>query len=228
MRLLALTVWIVVMPLSLAFAQTSFVGPTIGAVVRAERISVEAGGHGTVPVLGAVVTLPFSAGTAFEAELTQAMARFDRSYTGTFVSYVQSPNPTREEIERFAPVARRTLGYDPRIGWSLAFIARGALSPRVGLSARIGASGRRYRQTSHYDVLSMPDGVEPARVERDFQDSASTKIRGGLLLGFDVPVVVTRRLSLVPELRYVWGGPAQVGNKHREFGAGLHLVWNQR
>ena len=80
-------------------------------------------------------------------------------------------------------------------------------------------------QTSDYTVLTIPDGVDPERVARDFQSERHERIRGGLLGGIDATVHVTRRVGLTPGVQFVYGGPAQVGNRHRELGAGVRGFW---
>ena len=33
------------------------------------------------------------------------------------------------------------------------------------------------------------------------------------------------RTLMLPEVRFVYGGPAQIGNKHREAGLGARGIW---
>ena len=197
----------------------------LAPIARLDRVFVEGGASGNTAVVGIATTFKLTTSYGVEADLTWAANRIERSYEGWFISYAQGPGATREEIERLAPIARRSLGYEPGIGWSAAFVARGDVSPRVSLAARVGAAGRRYLETSAYTILSIPEDVDPARVARDFQDSSSAHIRGGLLVGFDVAVAVTDHLRLAPEFRFVYGGPARIGNKHRELGLGARGVW---
>lgn len=196
-----------------------------GPVVRLDHVFVEGGASGGTAVAGVVTSFRISRTFGVEAELTSASNRIDRSYEGWFISYAEGPNLTREEIERLAPVARRSLGYAPGVGWSGALVARGDVSPRVSLAARAGLSARRYVETSAYTILSVPEGVDPGRVSRDFRDSSQSRTRGGLLVGVDASVAVTDHLSVAPELRFVYGGPARIGNKHRELGLGARGVW---
>jgi hypothetical protein len=79
----------------------------IGPVLRLDRVAMEAGAGGTTTVAGAVASFRTSKIFGLEAEVTQASGRIERSYEGWFISYVTTPNPTHEEIERMAPTARR-------------------------------------------------------------------------------------------------------------------------
>ncbi|HET7696103.1 MAG TPA: hypothetical protein VFK57_10375 [Vicinamibacterales bacterium] len=208
---------------------TSAAGQTprleIGPVVRLDRVFIEGGTTGSTVAAGAAATLRLSNRYAIQGDVTRAARRIERSYEGRFISYATGPAATREEIERLAPVARRSLGYAPGVGASVAFRAGGDITPRVAVGASAGATARRYDQTSAYTLLSIPDGVDPSRVARDHQNSSVHRWRGGLLLGLDGSVAVTPRLSVAPEVRVVYGGPARIGNKYRELGAGLRAVW---
>jgi hypothetical protein len=196
-----------------------------GPVIRVDRVFIEGNASGSTPVGGVLAGLAISKTYGLEGELTWAAGAIERSYEGWFISYAEGPSPTREEIERAAPTARRTLRYTPGMGWSLAFVARGDISRRVSLDARAGASARGYRETSEYTILSIPAGVSPARVASDFQKSTSDRVRGGLLFGLDASVTVWRRLTLAPEVRFVYGGPARIGNKYRELSLGVRAAW---
>jgi hypothetical protein len=193
----------------------------LGPVVRVESVYFEGGTTGAIASGGAAATVRVTNRFAVEAELTQATGRVERSYEGWFVSYVTTPNPTREEVERFAPTARRTLGHEAGTGWSALLVVRDVFKSRVPVNVRVGGSGRMYRWTSDYVVLTIPEGVDPALVARSFQSSAAERVRGGVLVGAEVPLRLTRRLQLVPAGHVVWGGPAQIGNTYREKGLTL-------
>lgn len=218
-----MTLLIALVSVTTAAGQTSKF--EIGPVVRADRVFFEAGASGSTVAAGVAATVRLSKRYAIEAEMTQGAGTVERSYEGWFVSYVTSPDATRAEIERLAPVARRSLGYAPGSGGSIAFRAGGDVSRRVAVNARVGATGRRYTETSAFTMLSIPAGVDPSRVARDHPSTSSRHWRGGLLLGLDTPVALTPRVSLIPEMRYVYGGPARVGDKYREFGLGLRAAW---
>ena len=197
----------------------------VGPVARIDKVSLEGGAGASVFSAGAGAELRIFRGFGIEGEITQASGDIGRSYEGWFVSFNQDRNATRAEIEALAPTARRTLGYTPGLGGAAALVIRGRAGERVTVAARAGVSARRYDETSTFTVLNIPAGVDPAWVERQFIDSATSRTRGGLLVGVDAAIAVTDRLSIVPEVRYVYGGPAQVGNNYREFGFGTRAMW---
>ena len=209
MRLAFVTTTVVLLLTSAVVAQTTS-RIAAGPVVRVDQVFVEGDASGGTVAAGAVTTVRISKRFSAEAELTQAWNRIERSYEGWFISYVQGPNATREEIERLAPTARRTLRYAPGVGGAAAFVVRGEVNLRVALAGRVGVSARRYTETAAHTILSIPDGVDPARVARDFQnlDYSQDRTRGGLLVGFDVSVAVSERLIVTPEVRFVyrWAG----------------------
>jgi hypothetical protein len=224
MRLFAVITWLALWPVATAYSQ-----PTsrfeLGPVARLDRVFLEGGASGGTGVAGVVASYRLWKTYGVEAEITGASNEVERSHEGWFISYAQGPNLTREEIERLAPVARRSLGYTHGLGWTTAFVARGEISPRVRIAGRAGISARRYTETSSYTILSMPEGVDPGRVARDFQDTSLNRTRGGLLLGVDASFAVTDRFNVAPELRFVYGGPARVGNNYRELGVGARGTW---
>ena len=197
----------------------------IGPVARVDMVSLEGSAGGGTVAAGVTASASIWRGLGVEAELTQASRDIRRSYEGWFISYAQDVNATRAEIEALAPTARRTLAYIPGLGWSAAIVVRARATARVTTAARAGVAARRYDETSSYVILTIPEGLDPARVARDFQDSNASRTRGGLLLGVTTAIDLTDRLAMVPDVRFVYGGRAQVGDHYRELGIGTRLLW---
>lgn len=74
---------------------------------------IEGDVSGGTAVAGVVTSFWILKTYGVEAELTWASNRIAREYEGWFISYTEDPNATREEIERLASIARRSLGYVP-------------------------------------------------------------------------------------------------------------------
>jgi hypothetical protein len=205
----------------------------VGPVARADRVSVEAGLQQVMPVLGASAAWHFTKVWALEGEITQAGGgEFSRSYEGISVSYAP-PGATLAEIESLGVRERWRNGYRPGTGGSIAMTARGNLGGPVSVKVRLGMSARSYEESSAHAVLQIPDGIDPARVSANLfggqglsGSQTTTTQRGGLLMGIEMPVRVTRRIALAPDLRYVYGGPAQIGSKHREVSLGVRAGWS--
>ena len=197
----------------------------MAAVAHIDHVYVDGHTDGTTPVGGVAASVRVSRAIAIEGEVTGATREIARSYEGTFVSYAPSGSTSREEFERFAPRARRTLAYVPHLGAAAMVVARTAVNPRVGLAGRVGVASRGYSERSSYEVLSIPEGVDPARVARDFQPQTVETVRGGLLLGVEVDLGLTARFTLPLQMRVVYSGPAEWANQHREVGIGVSGRW---
>jgi hypothetical protein len=193
----------------------------IGPVVRLDKIHIDGSASGGTRVSGMFARTMISKSYGLEVEVTQASNRIERSYQGWFISYNQDPKATREEIERLAPVLRRSLGYSPGTGVAVAFVGRSDPRQRVSVAGRVGLSSRSYVETSTFTILSISEGIDPGRVARDFSDSSSRRSHGGLVFGLDISVALTRHLSVVPDVRLVWGGPAQISKGYGEAGVGI-------
>jgi len=198
---------------------------TLGPVARLDRVSIDGHTTGTTPVAGVAASVRVSKAIAVEGELTGAAQDIARSYEGWFISYAQGPNVSREEAERLAPTARRRLDYEPGAGVAGMIVARTAAQARISVAGRLGASARRYTERSSYNVLTIPEGVDPARVARDFQPQKVRTVRGGLLAGVDLDVALTGHFTLGPHMRFVYSGPAGFGSEHREIGFGVTGRW---
>jgi hypothetical protein len=197
----------------------------LGPVARLDRVWLDGHTTGSTPVAGVAASVRVAKAIAVEGELTGAATDITRSYEGWFISYAAGPNASREEVERLAPTARRTLDYEPGAGAAGMIVARGTISPNVSVAGRLGVSARRYTERSSYNVLTIPEGVDPARVARDFLPEAVRTVRGGFLAGVDVDIALTGRFTLGPQMRFVYSGPAGFGSEHRELGLGFTGRW---
>jgi len=198
----------------------------IGPVARVDRVWLDGHTKGTTPVAGVTASVRVSKATAVEGELTGAAQDIARSYEGWFISYAQGPNVSREEAERLAPRARRRLDYEPGAGAAGMIVASAQTDRRIRVAGRLGVSARRYTERSSYVVLTIPEGVDSARVARDFQPQAVRTVRGGVLGGVDVDIALTGRFTLAPHMRFVYSGPAGFGSEHRELGFGFVGRWH--
>jgi hypothetical protein len=215
-----------------ASAQTSprFV---VGPVARVDKVSAEAGVTSVMPVFGLAASVRLSRTWGIEGEITQARGReFTHSYDG--VSETFAPlNSTLAEKERLGVLARWRYGYRPGMGGSVAVTARAGLASRADIQFRLGLAARNYERSFDYTVLRIPEGIDPARLATfSFGDGTSSSPhqrlntqRGGLLMGVAVPIKITRRLTVAPDVRYVYGGPARIGEKHRELSLGVRAGW---
>lgn len=193
-------------------------------VTRSERVVFDDDLKGRVTATGGAVGVLFSKHYGIEGEFTNAVGQLNRSYEGNFTSFAE-PGATREEIERMAVRARRSMRKTPGIGGSVAFTARANAGRRADIVLRVGAMFRQYVENDTTTVLSVPEGVEFERAAGSFRDSRTTRTRGGLLFGFDVPIQISRHLTLGPDFRVVWGGPAEFDTRYNDAAVGARATW---
>ena len=196
----------------------------IAAIVRNDRVSFEGGQNARIAVTGAGVSYRIWKNIQIEAEITTASGESRRSYEGQFISYA-GPEATREEIERMAVTGRRTKINKAGLGFATAVAIESRQPGRVNVALRAGLSGRQYNYTDDTTVLRVPAGITFEDAEAAMPDDRGRRGRGGLLFGLSLPVRIAARLHVVPEVRWVWGGPAMVGNNYDEGTIGARVVW---
>lgn len=194
------------------------------AIARTDRVSFEGRQHARLPVAGVGVSYRVWRDMRVEAELTAAAGESRRVYEGDFMSYA-GPDATREEILRMAVIARRTTVNKAGLGVATTVAVETRQPGRVNLALRAGMSYRHYSYTDDFDVLRVPDGFTIEKAEEQMMDGHGSRGRGGVLIGASVPVRIVGRLHVAPEVRWVWGGPARVGNNYDEGTVGARAVW---
>ena len=196
----------------------------IGAIVRTDRVSFEGGQNARLPVTGAGVAYRVWRDVRLEGEVTLASGESRRSYEGDFISYA-GPGATREEFQRMAVIARRTTINKAGLGFATAVGVETRQPGRVNLVLRVGVSVRQYDYIEDTTVLRVPEGVTFEQAESAMPDGRGQRGRSGLLFGASVPIRVAGRLHVAPEVRWVWGGPARIGNNYDEGIVGVRVVW---
>jgi hypothetical protein len=194
------------------------------AVARVDRVSFEGGQNARLPVTGAAVSYRVWRALRIEGEITMASGESRRSYEADFISYA-GPDATREEILQKAVVARRTSVNRAGLGFAAVAAVETRHPGRLNLALRTGVSLRRYDYIDDMTVLRVPEGVTGEQAERALPDAHGQRGRGGLLFGASVPVRIAGNLHVAPEVRWVWGGPARVGNNYDEAAAGARITW---
>ena len=196
----------------------------IGAIVRTDRVSFEGGQNARLPVTGAGIAYRIWKGMRIEGEITTASGESRASHEGDFISCA-GPGATREEFQRMAVIARRTTTNTPGLGFATSVAVETRQPGRINLTARVGVSFRQYKYFEDMTILRVPDGVAVAQAESALPDVGGHRGRGGLLFGLSVPIRVAGRLHVAPEARWVWGGPARIGNNYDEGIVGARVVW---
>ena len=196
----------------------------VAAIARTDRVSFEGNQNGRLPVAGIGVSYRVWRDMRVEAEVTAASGETRRVYEADFMSYAE-PGATREEILAKAVIARRTTINKAGLGFATGVAVETREAGRVNLALRAGVSFRQYDYIDDMTVLRVPEGFTLEQAERQMPDGRGTRGRGGLLFGVSVPVRIAGHLHIAPEARWVWGGPAMVGNNYDEGTIGARVVW---
>jgi hypothetical protein len=196
----------------------------LAAVARVDRVSFEGRQNARLPVTGAAVSYRVWRALRIEGEITTATGESRRSYEGDFISYA-GPNATREEFQQKAVIARRTSVNKAGLGFAGVAAVETRHPGRLNLALRAGVSVRRYDYVEDMTILRVPEGVTVEQAERALPDARGQRGRSGLLFGVSVPVRIAGNLHVAPEVRWVWGGPARIGNNYDEATAGARIAW---
>jgi hypothetical protein len=196
----------------------------VAAVVRTDRVSFEGGQNTRLPVAGAGVAYRVWRDLRIEGEVTSATGESSRSYEGDFISFAR-PSATREEFLQNVVIARRTTVNRAGLGFATAVAVETRRPGRVTLALRAGVSFRQYDYTEVTTVLRVPEGATFEQAEAAMPDGRGPRGRGGLLFGASVPIRISGQFHVAPDVRWVWGGPARVGNNYDEATVGARLLW---
>ena len=196
----------------------------LAAVVRADRVSFEGGQNARLAVTGISIGYRLWTNMLLEGEVTTASGQSRRSYEGDFISFA-GPSASREEFLRTAVIGRRTTTNKAGLGFAAGVAVETREPGRVNLALRAGVSFRQYDYVDETTVLRVPEGVTFEQAEAAMPDASGKRGRSGILMGASVPVRITRSLQIAPEVRWVWGGPARIGNNYDEAAVGARAVW---
>jgi len=140
-----------------------------------------------------------------ELDVALPASPFTRTYGGDALSVSFAPaGSSREEIERLGVWFR----YDKRrdVTASMSGVAvfhpsRGTVRP--GLI--VGVTNQRVRDRTEYTPVRVGSGVDPTHPYATSRIETSSNSKGALTLGGNVAIALTRRIAVVPDLRFDYG-----------------------
>jgi hypothetical protein len=123
-----------------------------------------------------------------------------RSYSGPSVSFAAPGAPVAER-DRLSVITRFDTARD--INTSISGVVvfhprRGRVTPGV----IIGVVNQRVRDTRTYTPVSIPEGVDPSHPAVAARSESASRNIGGPTFGAQLAVAVSRRLEVVPDIRY--------------------------
>jgi hypothetical protein len=139
-----------------------------------------------------------------EVDVLRTTGTMRREYTGTSISFATSSSrPADSEFLVTRYITERTGGntisigavFHPRVPWH-------RLSPRLFA----GVASHRAEQRTVYEHVSLPPGLTLEQAHRALpQGDWQPRHFGGPSFGGSLAVALTRRVSVVPDLRYDYG-----------------------
>jgi hypothetical protein len=160
-----------------------------------------------------------------EAEISRPANSFTRSYGGSdelSMSFAP-PGATREELERAGIWLRYDRRRDISVTLSAAAILRPSSRGRFVPGLVVGVTNHTVRNRTDYTPVRIGPDVDPSnRHARPYTESGTRNV-GGLTVGGNVVVTITRHLGVVPDLRYDYGS---IGDeKERSLRSSVRVVW---
>lgn len=171
---------------------------TLTAVAGRENVSIDNGGGG-FNIAGATMRLRILRVLSLDAEVTTGSGEATDSYEGVFTS-IAAPGASLEEIERLGVVLRRDRLWTPGTGYAFGLAFHTPPAYRAGLSATVGLAGRDIKEIDTHTLIRLPEGW-PDGKSIGAGSITTSRARGGPFVTVAVPVHVTSRLVVVPEIR---------------------------
>lgn len=196
-----------------------YAGGAIGAAqITADEVT------GTAPTAGLVIGFRLTRAFSLETDVSRGLRNFTRTYEGGSESFAP-PGSSFEEIERQAIRRRWHNEWSPTVNVAALAVWRSTAPSRVRAAAFAGVTASRYQEDRSSEVTFVPATVllPPGHPSLLPERQVSHRMRGGLTGGFMVPITLTGRLSVAPELSYTYGS---IGDeRHNVFRTGVRVLW---
>ena len=180
----------------------------------------------TVPSVGVVIGLALTEAWGVELEIERGfMTTHAGSGESVLISFPPSRNPTRQEIELYGIRTRDERTQTAGPGWAAHARWRSRDPGRVNISLLAGLSARVYeselvRTTTFVSPLL---NLSPSYRLPD-EHSIRRMVGWGLSGGLTIPVRITSRFALEPEVRVAAG--FITNDRYRVLRAGLRTTWS--
>lgn len=180
-------------------AQTREPRVSIVGLLQHENVAVD-GGTGGFTAGGAALVLRVSRYFSVQGELTQGSGEAHHSYEGVFTT-IAPPGSHYTEIERLGVVLRRDRTWRAGGGGAFMITAHTPVSQKLGAAFSVGLAGRTLEHIDRRTLVRLPEGWDPSKSTGEGEERYS-RGRGGLMASVAVPVRMTSRLTVAPELRF--------------------------
>ena len=166
-------------------AQTRTPRVTVSVLTTREHVAIDHG-DGTITGIGAGGAVRLTRFISVFGEITAGTGEVSDSYEADFVAN--------------GPILRRDRVWKAGVGTGFGVAFHTPVDQRAGVSLSIGLSGRSFDLTDTFTVVSLPQGW-PVASSTGAGTMASSGQQGGLTVALGVPINVTRRVVIEPEIR---------------------------
>jgi hypothetical protein len=194
-----------------------FVGGSLGSFsVDADHV------EGRSAATGIVAGVALSRIIDAEIEMVFPASTVTRSLTGISTSFAPSGS-SREEIERLGVVTRFDRSREVTVNLSGVIIIHPPVTSRVTPGLIVGVTNQRARDRTFYDPISIPEGVDPHHPAVVAHEEVHIRNYGALTFGGNLSIAVSKRLYVVPDVRYDYGSIGdEINNALR---TSVKVVW---
>jgi hypothetical protein len=203
-----------VVPWIVAFAAVTSPAPAAAQPRERGTVSLVAGAlttsadavDGTRPSLGVAASIVLTPWLDLEGELAATSGVLRRDYTGSIISLAPPGSPP-DVVDANAVITRTTNERRTDFLFSIGVLAHPAPSAtRLRPHAFLGLTGHRVSDRRRLEHLVIPPGYTRADVDRILPPEAPWRRNvGGLTFGAGVAMALTRRLAIVPDIRFNYG-----------------------
>jgi hypothetical protein len=179
--------------------------------------------EGTRSLAAAGVGVRLTPWADLEGEVGWVPGAVTHTFSGPLIAF-GPPATSVADFESRAVIARTTQRRETRALFSLGVRLHPSAPALVRPYAVVGLTGHAVRDTRQIEILRLPPGVAREDVDRALPaEAAWTRNVGGITVGGGVEIAVTRRLSLLPDVRYVYGSFGdEINNALRTT---VHVAW---
>ena len=204
---------------ALAFAQEprGYIGASVSAF-RVDADEVE----GVQPAFGVGGGLTLSRFLDLEMEAAWPSGAFTRSYSGVSVSFAPAGS-SFDEIQRQGVLTRYDKRREVTVHLSAVAVIHRAGGGRFRPGLIAGVASLRVHDETVFTTLSLPDGVDPTHPSIPRGVERSDRNIGGPTIGGQLAIAVSRRVRIVPDVRFDY---ASIGDEiNNTWRSGVRVYW---
>lgn len=214
--------WAIALAATVSSSYAQGLQPYAGGLVGSFSLSTD-DVDGRSASTGLVAGIAIARFADVEVEILVPSDSFVRSITGPSVSFAPR-DASRAEIERLAVIGRTEYRREVKSNISAVVIFRPPPGPRFRPGVLVGVTNQHVRVEHAFTPLVIPEGVDPLHPSVVARVDHHTRNMGGPTFGANLIIAVTRRLAIIPDVRYDYGSIGdEINNTLR---TSVKVVWH--